>query len=266
MPLTGPETVTYECDPETKVATITLNRPERANALNGETFRRFSEVFHQFNHDDDAWSAVVTGAGERHFCAGADLKELAESTAGGGRREPPPLQPQGWLFTPHMHVWKPVIAAINGAAAAGGWLLAQRCDIRIASEDAKLGITETKWNLPASWVTDLSRIIGLGHALELVLTSDFISAQRAYEIGFVNQVVPHDQVKDAARELAVRINRNGPLSCRAHKEILYRGCELTREQGETLGNTILFQMMNSEDFLEGSTAFARGVTPQWKGR
>ena len=244
------------------IATVTLNRPERMNALSPEVFARLPEVWDQFAADGEARVAILTGAGDRAFCAGADLVVMNESggpsgfgrgRGGMGRG----LGPTGW---------KPVIAAINGYAIAGGWWLAQLCDIRIASDRAQLGISEVKWNLPAGWVTDLTRIIGMGHALEIVLTGERISAERAYEIGFVNKVVPHEGLMDAARGIAEVIAENGPMSVRAHKEILYRGYLLSREEGNAVANHILSRLMTSEDAKEGPRSFVEKRKPVWKNR
>ncbi len=241
------------------VATITLNRPDRLNALSPEVFRRLPEVWDVFDADDEARVAILTGAG-RAFSAGADLKVMSE---GGG---PSALGRGGSLrrgLAPG--TWKPVIAAINGYAIAGGWWLAQLCDIRFASDQAQLGISEVKWNLPAGWVTDLTRIIGMGHALELVLGGERISAQRAYEIGFVNRVVPHARLLDETRAFAGVIAENGPMSVRMHKEILYRGYLLSRDEGNAVANHILSRLMTSEDAQEGPRAFVEKRKPVWKG-
>ena len=246
-------------------ALITLNRPERRNALSPDVFRRLREVWDQFDADSEARVAVLTGAGDRAFCAGADLRVMDES--GGienfGRSDE--LRPRGG-FSIDPKTWKPTIAAINGYAIAGGWWLAQLCDIRLAADDAKLGISEVKWNLPAGWVTDLTRIIGMGHALEVVLTGEPISAQRAYEIGFVNRVVPKAELMDAAFALADVIAGNGPMSVRAHKEILYRGYLESREEGNAVAGHILSPLMKSEDAKEGPRAFLEKRKPVWKGR
>jgi enoyl-CoA hydratase len=248
-------------------ALITLNRPERRNALSPEVFARLRERWDAFDADREARVAILTGAGDRAFCAGADLKVMNES--GGisnfGRTEAQE-RPRRGGFDIQPRTWKPIVAAINGYAIAGGWWLAQLCDIRLAADDAKLGISEVKWNLPAGWVTDLTRIIGMGHALEVTLTGEPISAQRAYEIGFVNRVVPHERLMDEAFALAELIAGNGPMSVQAHKEILYRGYLLSRDEGNAVAGHILAKLMTSEDAKEGPRAFVEKRKPVWKGR
>ena len=259
MPITGPDVVLME--KRGHIAYITLNRPERLNAISGELGNRLAECYDEFNQDESLWVSILTGTG-RAFSAGADLKDMNERGGPGGvtavRRRPG--------LGSGLDVWKPTIAAINGFALAGGWNLAQQCDIRIAADTAQFGITEVKWNLPAGWCVDVPRIIGLGHALEIVLVGDRISAQRAYEIGFVNRVVPADRLMDEATALAERICENGPMSVRMHKEILYRGTTLTKSEGQALGRHILAPLNWSEDSKEGPKAFVEKRKPQWKGR
>jgi enoyl-CoA hydratase/carnithine racemase len=244
------------------IATITLNRPERMNAISPEVFARLPEVWDQFDADAEARVAILTGAGDRAFSAGADLKVMDESGGPSGFGRGRGGLRRGLAPT----TWKPILAAVNGFAIAGGFWLAQLCDIRIASDRASFGISEVKWNLPAGWVTDLTRIIGMGHALEIVLTGERISAQRAYEIGFVNKVVPHERLMDEARAMARIIADNGPLAVRAHKEILYRGYLLSRDEGNAVANHILARLMTSEDAKEGPRAFVEKRKPVFQGR
>lgn len=193
MPISGRDILLYE--KKDRIVTMTLNRPERMNALNPEMFARLAEAWEKFAADDDAWVAIVTGTGDKAFCAGADLGDVNEMI-----KNTPKLR---FFF---MQLWKPVIAAINGHAISGGWMLAQKCDIRIAAEHAELGIAEVRWNLPAGWVCSLTRQINLGHALEIVLWGDRrISAQRGYEIGWINRVVPKEKLMDEAMSWAQRI-------------------------------------------------------------
>lgn len=243
------------------IAYLTLNRPEVLNALNVELHEALAKAWADFNDDDELWVAVLTGAGDRAFCAGLDLKERArlESQGAAPRRQLPTLG-EG------LECWKPTIAAINGYCIAGGWMLAQRCDLRIACEDAQVGITEVKWGRSPWWVVDLPRIIGLGNALEVCLLGERMGAQRAYEMGFINKVVPRQELMTTATQWAEILCENAPLSVRGLKEVLYRGLTLTHDEGLALARHILAPVSLSEDAREGPRAFAEKRKPAWKAR
>ena len=177
------ETVLYE--KQGNIVTITLNRPDSLNAINRQLRGELADAITQFDGEPDAFVAIITGAG-RAFCSGRDLKERAEDNAAGvqarAAQSMSPDRPYMWPQT-----WKPLIAAVNGFALAGGWSIAQMCDLRIAAEDAKLGITETKWSLLPPFGTILPKMIPLSAVLELVFTAQPMTAQRAYDIGFFEQ-------------------------------------------------------------------------------
>ena len=179
------ETVLYQQDGE--VVTITLNRPDALNSINRQLRRELDEAIMQFDQDPDTRVAIITGAG-RAFCAGRDLKERASDNAAGVQAR---ASDSMSLDRPYMwsQTWKPLIAAINGFALAGGWSIAQMCDLRLASEDAKLGISEAQWSLLPPFAATLPKMLPMAAVMELVLTADPITAQRAYDIGFVNKVV-----------------------------------------------------------------------------
>ena len=258
MPITGPEVLLYE--KKDRIVTITLNRPERANALSVELMHRLIESWKRFDEDDDAWVAVVTGAGNRVFCPGADLVELKETYT---TTHHMPKWPEFYLTG----TWKPLIAAINGHASSGGWALAQSCDIRIISEKAELGIAETQWNMPAGWVYGLTRQLQLAHALEVVLWGDArITAQRAYEMGWVNRVVPADKVLEEAMRWAERMCQLGPRCVRNLKEILYRSYTMTQEEAEEFYHPLEANLTGMEDTEEGSRAFVEKRKPQFHNR
>jgi enoyl-CoA hydratase/carnithine racemase len=162
--------------------------------------------------------------------------------------------------------WKPMIAAINGYAMAGGWAIAQLCDLRLAAEDAMMGITEAKWSLLPPFATELPKFIPMAAALELVMTAKPITAQRAYEIGFVNHVVPRERLMDEAKALARQITENAPLSVRYFKELAYRGLDMSDPALAALTRHVYDQLLRSEDSKEGPRAFAEKRKPQWKGR
>jgi len=241
--------------------TITLNRPERMNALSLELIERIYESFLRFRDDDDAWVAILTGTGNRAFCAGYDLIDEAErNTQGLARPEVPDL-------SVIQEIWKPIVAAINGYAVAGGWMLAQYCDIRIAAEHAEMGITETRWNIEAGWVCDLTRQIGLGHVLEIVLWGDRrISAQRGYEIGWINRIVPGEILLEEAYSWAERILSLGPRCVRNLKEILYRSYNMTPREGRAFAKALEANLEGMEDSIEGPKAFMEKRKPVFKNR
>ncbi len=259
MPISGPDIVLYE--KKDRIVTITLNRPERMNAVSIESLQRIHDSFVRFRDDDDAWVAILTGAGDKAFSAGFDLLDEAGRAEGtGGRIEQADL-------TVMQETFKPIIAAINGYAIAGGWNLAQYCDIRIAAEHAELGISETRWNMSAWWICDLTRQIGLGHALEIALWGDQrITAQRGYEIGWINRVVPKERLMEEAWSWAERMLSLGPRAVRNFKEILYRCYYMTPREGKAFAKALEANLEGMEDSIEGPKAFAEKRKPQFKNR
>ena len=254
--------VVYEQDEY--VVTITLNRPEQLNAITRQLRRELTEAIERYDRDETARVAIITGAG-RAFCAGRDLKERAADNAVGVQaRASDSLGSDTLALLPR--TWKPLIAAINGYAMAGGWAIAQMCDLRIAATDAKMGITESRWSLLPPFAGMLTRLIPMAHVLELVFTAEPITAQRAYEIGFVNHVVPGERLMATARELAQRLIANAPLSLRNFKEIAYRGLEMPEPALAALTMRIYDQLLLSEDAQEGPRAFAEKRQPHWQGR
>lgn len=256
------ETVLYE--KRENIAIITLNRPDALNAINRQLRRELAEAVTRFDGDNEAVVAIITGAG-RAFCAGRDLKERAADNAAGVQARAAdsmaPDRPYMWPQT-----WKPLIAAINGYALAGGWSIAQMCDLRVAAEDAQLGISETRWSLLPPFGTILPKMIPLAAALELVFTAQPITAKRAYEIGFVNRVVPREQLMAEAMALAQKIAENAPLAVQCFKELAYRGLNLTTEATSALTYHLYDQLLRTEDSKEGPRAFAEKRKPRWRGR
>ena len=259
MPITGPDILIYE--KKDRVVTMTINRPERLNAVSMELAYRMEEAWEQFRDDDDAWVAVVTGTGDKAFCTGFDLIDQAERNRKG---EPMPMVLPH--FYPH-EIWKPVIAAINGFAIAGGWWLAQACDIRISAEHAECGIAETRWNMPAGWVHSLPRRVGLGHALEIALWGDArITAQRGYEIGWINRVVPKEKLMTEAMSWADRMRYLAPRSVRNLKEIIYRSYDMSYPDAAAFGIALEHNLLGMEDTLEGNKAFNEKRKPNYKNK
>jgi len=257
MALSGSDILLYELND--RIVTITMNRPERLNAWSMELIEKLAAAWKRFRDDDDAWVAIVTGAGEKAFCAGFDLTDQAGRDAVGSglpERMPEPRP---------VEIWKPIIAAVNGYALGGGWALAQACDIRIASEHAEFGITETRWNMPAYYVHDLTRQLHLGHALEIALWGDRrFSAQRGYDIGWINEVVPKEKLMERAMDWATRMLYLGPRSVRNLKEILYRGFYMPPSKGVAFANALEANLRGMEDTVEGPRAFKEGRKPKFK--
>ena len=256
------ETVLYE--KRGNVVLMTLNRPDALNSINRQLRRELSEAIIQFDGDEDSYVGIITGAG-RAFCAGRDLKERASDNAEGAqaraRDSMYPDRPYMWPQT-----WKPLIAAVNGYALAGGWSIAQMCDLRLAAEDAKLGITETKWSLLPPFGTILSKMIPLSAVLELCMTAQPVSAQRAYDMGFLNKVVPGEQLMEEAITMAQQIAENAPLAVQYFKELAYRGLNMSTQDISSLTYHMYDQLLTTEDSKEGPLAFAEKRKPNWKGR
>ena len=256
------ETILYE--KTGNIVTISLNRPDSLNAINRLLRQELADAILEFDGDPEAFVAVITGSG-RAFCSGRDLKERAEDNAQGVQakasasmtKESPFMWPR---------TWKPMIAAVNGFALAGGWSIAQMCDLRIGSEEAKLGISETKWSLLPPFGSILSKQIPLSAVLELVLTAQPVTAQRAYDMGFLNKVVPAGDLMEEALTMAQQIADNAPLAVQTFKELAYRGLNMSNQDISALTYQMYDALLLTEDSKEGPKAFAEKRKPQWKGR
>jgi len=259
------ENVIYER--KGRIAVITINRPQRMNAIDPQTSRELREVWSDFRDDNELWVAIFTGAGERAFSTGLDLVATAQAlTSGvvGGMQFGVPF---GGI-TRDFEVFKPTIAAINGHCLAGGLEMALCCDIRIAAENATFGLLEvTRAIIPGAGGTQrLPRAIGLPKALELIITGRRIDAEAALSVGLVSQVVPLPELMPNAMALAELICQNGPLAVRMAKEAACRGYEMTLEQGLALEAKLSDEVWRTEDAREGPSAFAEKRKPQYKGR
>lgn len=251
------------------IAYITLNRPEAFNSINKEVWELSTQAWLKVRDDDDIWVAIVTGAGEKAFCAGADLKEMSGVFQEARKSGHPPALPLPPINPMRgLEVYKPFIAAINGVALGGGLEFVLTCDLRIAAEHARLGVPEVKQGIiPGAGGTQrLPRAIPWALAMHLLLTGDFISAQEAYRIGLINQVVPMKDLMPTAEAMANKIMENGPLAVRTAKEAAYRGVRMSLDEGLRLEEILEKVLVASEDALEGPTAFAEKRKPVYKAR
>lgn len=250
---------------EGQVRTLTLNRPARSNALSEWLMRRLLDEVIRAAEDPEVWVIVLTGAGERAFCGGMDLKEINANDRQGRGFRPPMQRAERNLFEVLTETYKPTVAALNGHAVAGGFELALACDIRIAAEHARLGLPEAKRGMGANFGSVvLPRMIPLGIALELLFTGDYITAAEAHRLGLVNHVVPQAEVGPKAAELAGKIAANAPVSIRRMKEMAAKGGGLPLSAALRLDvgpNPYL-----SEDRAEGIAAYLEGRPPRWRNR
>lgn len=245
------------------VTLITINRPEAHNALNAAAHRELSVAFDTYTQDDAQWVAIVTGAGEKAFCAGHDLKQ---QTSGGGIDLP--ASGFGGLAA-RFDLPKPVIAAVNGVAMGGGFELALACDIIVASETAMFALPEPRVGLAAlgGGMLRLPREIGLKRAMGMMLTGRRVSAREGLDLGFVNEVAQDDALA-GARRWAAEILACSPMCVRATKETVLRALSVPVQQAiaEAWDYPAVRAMLASEDAVEGPSAFAQKRAPQWKGR
>jgi E-phenylitaconyl-CoA hydratase len=247
------------------VATITLDRPERLNAIDGDMRRSINAAFTRFREDEDAWVGMVTGAG-RTFCAGADLRSATGDPAGdfpGSFWERPTVNSfeSGW------EIFKPVIAAVNGHCIGYGLTLVTWCDFVVASDRATFAFPEVRVGIPTIvGGLRLPSRIGWQYAMELLLTGERIDAARAKEIGLAGWVVPHDTLLDEARALAARLTRGAPLAQRATKEMAVRGPGMSAVDAIRFGETMRRVARDTEDAAEGAAAARERREPVWRGR
>ncbi|MBO3681296.1 enoyl-CoA hydratase-related protein [Streptomyces sp. NEAU-YJ-81] len=249
------------------VAVVTLNRPDRMNALHLEAHLELKEVWEDFRDDPEMWVAILTGAGDRAFCAGNDLKVTAERTAEGGDLQGEKRPPFGRI-TRDFDCPKPIIAAVNGVAAGGGLELVLACDIVVAADHARLGLPEPKVGLfaGAGGAHRLARQIPFKVAMGMLLTGDLVEAHEAHRIGLVNEVVPADELMSTARSWADRITRCSPLSVKLTKEAVFDAQFVSIDEAFRKDDDRRERLLASHDFVEGPRAFAEKRAPQWTGR
>ena len=244
---------------EDGVAIITLNRPEARNALGKDIRQGLFASWERFERDPKLRVAILTGSGEKAFCAGGDLKEMTETHL--------TVPPRDMFPVPgdNIELTKPTIAAVNGVAFAGGWMIAQACDLCVASTSAKFAITEVKVGRSSPWAAPLIHMIPQRIMMEIVLTGKPITAQRAYEIGLVNRLAEPEKLMAVALELAAEILEGAPLSVRAARDTVMLATEMGRSAALRAARHASEYAYRSEDAQEGPKAFAEKRRPQWKG-
>jgi enoyl-CoA hydratase/carnithine racemase len=241
------------------VGWIVIDRPEARNALNEDVREGLWDAFTRFRDDAEAPVGVLAGNGPA-FCAGADLKEFAS------RKIQVPITDRLPSLGRNFELEKPVVSCVQGAAYAGGFFLAQMCDLCVAAEDARFAITEAKWSRGSPWAAPLPWLIPPRVALELMVTAEPITARRAYDLGLVNRLAPPDSLRDAAQALAETIARNAPLTVRAAKKMLYETRALGPREALEEAERIFEPVYLSEDAQEGPRAFVEKREPVWKAR
>tara|TARA_B000000460_G_C21513392_1_gene392179 strand:- start:112 stop:915 length:804 start_codon:yes stop_codon:yes gene_type:complete len=256
------------------IATVTINRPEARNAMNPEVFVRLYDAFHEIESNNDIRVAIITGTGDKAFCAGADLGRLIPLM--NGVRQPEDEWDNRWVnevnkqgtYLMGRDTVKPVIAAINGHAIAGGMELVQGTDIRISVPEAKLGVQEVKWALfPAGGSTvRLPRQIPYAKAMELLLTGDLITAEEALKCGFLNYVVEPAELMNKAMQIAEKLAANGPMAVQAIRKSAREVWGRPEEEALKLESTYSAPVFQTEDAIEGPKAFMEKRLPVYKGR
>jgi enoyl-CoA hydratase len=247
------------------VAIVTLNRPKVLNALNGQTLTELAGAMASFKNDAAVRVVVLTGAGEKSFVAGADINELAALSPVAGKEHARHGQQ---IFDAIEQLGKPVIAAINGFALGGGCELAMACTLRMAADTAKFGQPEINLGLIPGYAGSqrLPRLVGKGVALEILLTGDPISAQRAYEIGLVNRVVPAAELMAEAKKLGHALAAKAPIAVRYILDAVHQGLDTPFAQGEYLETALFGTIASSEDMREGTKAFLEKRKAVWQGK
>ncbi len=247
------------------IATVTVNRPEKLNALNRKVTDELYDCFQKLQKDDEVKAVILTGAGEKAFVAGADINQLAVQTPVEGKETS--MRGQATLdFIENLE--KPVIAAVNGYALGGGCELALACTLRVASENARFGQPEVKLGIIPGYAGTqrLARLVGRGRALEIILTGEPITAQEAYRIGLVNQVVAAKDLMATAENLARKIMGNAPLAVKFALEAVHRGAQMTQEDGQLLEATLFGLCCTTADMKEGTRAFLEKRPAKFTGK
>jgi enoyl-CoA hydratase/carnithine racemase len=256
-------------DIDGRLMIVTIDRPDVMNALHPMASQELSDAFDEFAANPDLWVAIITGAGDRAFSAGNDLKYHAELRARTGKRPVSPPKGFGGLTFRH-DLDKPVIAAVNGVAMGGGFEIALSCDLIIASDKARFALPEPRVGLAAGGggLQRLPRQVPLKKAMGMLLTGRHVSAQEGYDIGFVTAVVPHSDLMQEARRWAAMILQCSPMSVRATKQAVMRSLDVPSVEMamRNMNYPAYVALTTSEDTVEGPKAFAEKRKPDWKGR
>jgi enoyl-CoA hydratase/carnithine racemase len=257
------ENITYDRDG--RIARITINRPDRLNAINPDTSAELYDAWSDFRDDPDLWVAILTGVGDKSFSSGMDL--VATATGESSKQQRRGYVPFGGN-TKRMRIWKPMIAAINGHCLAGGCEMALACDIRIASPNATFGLPEVRWSLiPGAGGTQrLPRSIPQAWANYMILTGERIDAETALRLGLISHIVPAEELQAKATEIAEMILERGPLAVRAAKEAINRGQDMSLDDGLEFEDLLFSRLQFTEDVKEGPRAFAEKRKPVFQGR
>ena len=247
-----------------RIAVVTMNRPEAMNCLNQEDMDELGRVWFDFRDDDNLLVAILTGAGDQSFSAGADLAALIPKVTSGDIK----LQPTNPTFLKGIDCFKPVVAAVNGFCLAGGTEILQGTDIRISVPEAVFGIPEVKWGLfPAAGSTvHLPRQISYCRAMELLLLGESVSAREALDMGLINRIVPREELMPTAMGIAEKLCANGPLALKAIKESVLRSYDIPREHAYFLETLLADRVFGSRDAREGPKAFVEKRKPNYEGR
>jgi enoyl-CoA hydratase len=247
------------------VACVTVNRPDKLNALNAAVIEELSAAFSALAADDAVRGVILTGAGEKAFVAGADIGELSGQSPTAGKER----ARRGQEVFDHIEaLGKPVIAAVNGFALGGGCELALACHVRVAAEGARMGTPEVKLGLMCGYggTQRLPRLVGRGRALEMLLTGEMVDAQEALRIGLVNRVVPREKLLAESEVLLRKMLANGPVSLRFTLEAVHRGLEMPVADAQAFEGTLFGLICATDDMKEGTRAFLEKRPPKFQGR
>ncbi len=248
------------------IAVVTINRPDALNSMKPENEREMQRAWLDFRDDDNLWVAILTGAGDKAFCTGGDMKEYLPARMAGKAKANCYPRAENFGGLPRTELYKPIIAAINGYAIAGGLELVLCCDIRFAADHAKFGLAEVRWGImPGAGGTQrLPRNIPYAISMHMLLTGETIDAQEAYRLGLINRIISKEILMTDTFKMAEKLCERGPVAMRAIKESVIRGLAL--ENGLAYEAFLFDSLQKTEDSLEGTRAYSEKRKPQYKGR